>query len=224
MCFAQRYTEITHEPLLFSFAQGILTVHRETLTQYITFKRGGRGESVLCDVLHRRLGAYSEKIPEGGTSKYFFGGFFFPYYIQLCFICRPSDSIVPTDAGIDPGPLQLVHWQSDALTTRLDLIRWDRYLYSPSLWFCLIHFTISLFGRSEFRAGWHGGGGGGQHRQPAPRAGGQPGLCPLCQEGRPADCAGALRRGSGLLHTRRFSENCPLYIVVDAYLVGDRSN
>jgi hypothetical protein len=25
----------------------ILTVHRETLTQYITFKRGGRGESLL---------------------------------------------------------------------------------------------------------------------------------------------------------------------------------
>ncbi len=32
------------------------------------------------------------------------------YYIQHCFICRPSDSTVPTDAGIEPrtvatGPL-----------------------------------------------------------------------------------------------------------------------
>ncbi len=27
---------------------------------------------------------------------------FFPYYIQHCFICRPSDSTVPTDAGIEP--------------------------------------------------------------------------------------------------------------------------
>ncbi len=36
--------------------------------------------------------------------KYFFGGFFlfFSYYIQHCFICRPSDSTVPTDAEIEP--------------------------------------------------------------------------------------------------------------------------
>ncbi len=36
---------------------------------------------------------------------YFFGGFFLfllSYYIQHCFICRPSDSTVPTDAGIEP--------------------------------------------------------------------------------------------------------------------------
>ncbi len=31
-----------------------------------------------------------------------FGGDFFSYYIQHCFICRPSDSTVPTDAGIEP--------------------------------------------------------------------------------------------------------------------------
>jgi hypothetical protein len=36
--------------------------------------------------------------------KYFFGGFFLfcSYNIQHCFICRPSDSTVPTDAGIEP--------------------------------------------------------------------------------------------------------------------------
>jgi hypothetical protein len=44
----QRYTEITHDPLLCSVTHGkLFTIHRETLTQYITFKRGGRGESVL---------------------------------------------------------------------------------------------------------------------------------------------------------------------------------
>jgi hypothetical protein len=50
-----------------------------------------------------------------------FWGDFFSYCIQHCFICRPSDSTVSTDAGIEL--LQLVHWQSEALTTRLDLIR-----------------------------------------------------------------------------------------------------
>ncbi len=28
--------------------------------------------------------------------------FIFSYYIQHCFVCRPSDSTVPTDAGIEP--------------------------------------------------------------------------------------------------------------------------
>jgi hypothetical protein len=36
--------------------------------------------------------------------KYFLGGFFSfcLYNIQHCFICSPSDSTVPTDAGIEP--------------------------------------------------------------------------------------------------------------------------
>ncbi len=35
---------------------------------------------------------------------YFWGVFFSfcSYNIQHCFICRPSDSTVPTDAGIEP--------------------------------------------------------------------------------------------------------------------------
>ncbi len=53
-------------------------------------------------------------------------GIFFSYYIQHCFICRPSDSIVPTDAGIEPRTVAtgaLVGSQTLYITTRLDLIR-----------------------------------------------------------------------------------------------------
>ncbi len=75
---AQRYTEFTQKPpSLYCCARNILTVHRETLTQYITFKRGGEGSlyistlySCNCDVLHRRLCVDSDKIPGGGTSTY----------------------------------------------------------------------------------------------------------------------------------------------------------
>jgi hypothetical protein len=43
------------------------------------------------------------------------GGFFLflSYYIQHCFICRPSDFSVPTDAGIEPRTVA-----TDALTVR----------------------------------------------------------------------------------------------------------
>jgi hypothetical protein len=49
-------------------------------------------------------------------------GFLAKYCIQLCFICSPSDSTVSEDAGTVPRTVATWHWQSDALTTRLDLI------------------------------------------------------------------------------------------------------
>jgi hypothetical protein len=46
----------------------------------------------------------------------------FMYCIQHCFICRPSDTLRRRMLGSNPGLLRLRHWQSDALTTSLDLI------------------------------------------------------------------------------------------------------
>ena len=46
------------------------------------------------------------------------------YDIQHCFICRPSDSIVSVDAGIEPRTVATLALavRSDSLTTRLDFM------------------------------------------------------------------------------------------------------
>ncbi len=51
------------------------------------------------------------------------GGTFFSYNIQLCFICRPSDSTVPSDAGIEPRTVATGALAVRRSNTRLDLIR-----------------------------------------------------------------------------------------------------
>ncbi len=62
------------------------------------------------------------------------GGFFCIFC--TFFICRPSDSTCRRMLGSNPGLLRLWHWQSDALTTRLDLIHGMRsgwcYFFSIS--------------------------------------------------------------------------------------------
>jgi hypothetical protein len=53
----------------------------------------------------------------------FFGFFFINVLFNTASSAAPQIPLtVSEDAGIDPGLLRLWHWQSDALTTRLDLI------------------------------------------------------------------------------------------------------
>jgi hypothetical protein len=44
------------------------------------------------------------------------------YYIQHCFICRPSDSTVSEDAGTEPRTVATTALTVGALTTWLNLI------------------------------------------------------------------------------------------------------
>ncbi len=54
--------------------------------------------------------------------------FLFMYVIQHCFLCRPSDSTVSEDAGIEPKTVATLTWVQKTIST----------LFPPSEWFSQI--------------------------------------------------------------------------------------
>jgi hypothetical protein len=93
---------------------------------------------VLALVLHRKVLILLCAADYTRTPYFFFkGGYFFLFFmydIQHCFICRPSDSTVSEDAGIEPRTVA---------TTTLAVRRSNHSARSHPVHSILLHFNIT---------------------------------------------------------------------------------
>jgi hypothetical protein len=67
------------------------------------------------------------------------------YFIQHCFICRPSDSTVSGDAEIQPGPVATSALASDDLASRLHLIHQPQRITTQQLGPWLLYLNADLY-------------------------------------------------------------------------------